>query len=82
MGNPTIYKLCPELEAFYPQNHLVCLKPKVLLKNTKQSYLPSRNTDTDVENKHMDTKGAEWGGMNWEIGIDVYTLLELTCIHR
>ena len=35
---------------------------------------------TDVENKRMDTKGGKWrgvggGGMNWEIGIDTYTLI-------
>ena len=43
--------------------------------------MQSRDRDTDVENKHMDAKGGKrgWGGggMNWEIGIDVYTL---TCI--
>ena len=39
------------------------------------TYLQSRNTDTDVENKRMDTKGERGGGMNWEIGIDIYTLL-------
>ena len=43
------------------------------------SYLQSRNRDTDVENKHKNTKGGKWGGMNWEIGIDIYTLLIL-CI--
>ena len=38
-------------------------------------------TDTDVENKHMDTKGGKPGvdgsgcGMNWETGIDIYTLI-------
>ena len=42
--------------------------------------LQGRNKDTDVENKHMDTKGGKWwgaggGGMNWEIGIDIYTLI-------
>ena len=31
-------------------------------------------TDTDIENKHMDTKRGR-GGMNWEIEIDIYTLL-------
>ena len=31
--------------------------------------------DTDLENKHMDMVG----GMNWEIGIDIYTLFIL-CI--
>ena len=35
--------------------------------------------DTDIENKHMDTKGERGVGMNWEIGIDIYTLLIL-CI--
>ena len=40
--------------------------------------MQGRNRDTDVENKHMDTKGGKWGcggggGMNWEIGIDIYT---------
>ena len=37
------------------------------------SYLQSRNRDTDVENKCMDTKG-EGGVMNWGIGIGIYTL--------
>ena len=41
-------------------------------------HLPNR--DTDVENKRMDTKRGKWwggggGGMNWEIGIDMYTLM-------
>ena len=31
--------------------------------------------ETDVENKCMDIKGEGGGGMNWEIGIDIYTLL-------
>ena len=39
-----------------------------------------RNRDTDVENKPMDTKGESGGVgggrvMNWEIGIDMYTLI-------
>ena len=43
--------------------------------------LQGRNRDTVVENKHMDTKAGKWrgvgggGGMNWEIGIDIYTLI-------
>ena len=43
--------------------------------------LQGRNRDTGVENKGMDTKGGQWGGrgggggMNWEIGIDMYTLI-------
>ena len=33
--------------------------------------------ETDMENKHMDkdTKGRRGDGMNWEIWIDIYTLL-------
>ena len=37
--------------------------------------LQSRNRDTDVENKSMDTKGGRRGEMNWENEIDIYTLL-------
>ena len=43
--------------------------------------MQGRNRDTDVENKRMDTKGGKWlvvdggGVMNWEIGIDLYTLI-------
>ena len=36
--------------------------------------LQGRNRDIDIENKHMDTKGGRGSGMNWEIGIDIYTL--------
>ena len=39
------------------------------------TYFQSRNRDTDVENKLMDTQGKGGRGMNWEIGIDIYTLL-------
>ena len=40
--------------------------------------LQVRNRDTDVEDKRMDTKGGNWrggGGMNWETGFDIYTLI-------
>ena len=40
--------------------------------------MKGRNRDTDVENKCVDTKGESSGGgrvMNWEIGIDMYTLM-------
>ena len=43
--------------------------------------MPTRNRDTDVENKRMDTKGGKrregvgGGGMNREIRIDLYTLI-------
>ena len=50
-----------------------------LKKCYRGSYLQSRNRDTDVENKGMDTKGEEGSGMNREMGIDIYILLIL-CI--
>ena len=37
----------------------------------------SRNRDTGIENKYMDTKWEEQGRTGWEIGIDMYTLLIL-----
>ena len=39
------------------------------------TYLQSRNRDRDVENGDMATRGEEGGGMKWENGIDIYTLL-------
>ena len=36
------------------------------------TYLQSRNRDTDIENKSMDTKDRRGWGMNWEIGTDIY----------
>lgn len=37
----------------------------------RQSHLQSRNRDTNIKNKCMDTNG-KGAGMNWEIGIDVH----------
>ena len=43
--------------------------------------LQGRSWDTDVENRHMDTKGGKLRGggdgcvMNWAIGVDMYTLM-------
>ena len=52
-----------------------------LEKSYRRTGLQGRKWDTDVENKHMDTKGGkpQWGGdggvLNWAIGIDMYTLM-------
>ena len=48
----------------------------------RSTGLQGRNRDTDVENRRMDTKGWKWGGgggggMNWETGIDIYTLIHI-----
>ena len=34
--------------------------------------MQNRNRETDVENKHGYQRG--WGEINWETGIDIYTL--------
>ena len=39
-----------------------------------QTYFQNRNRVTGAENKLMATEG-ESGGVNWEIGIVIYTLL-------
>lgn len=36
-------------------------------------------TDTAVANKHMGTQRERVGGRDWEIGIDIYTLL-IVCV--
>ena len=41
----------------------------------KCTYLQNRNRVTDVENKLIVTKGEGGGGIHWETGIDIYTLL-------
>ena len=47
---------------------------KVKKKKTKTSSL--RNRVTDVDNKVMVTRGEKvGGGINWEIGTDIYRLL-------
>ena len=42
-------------------------------------FAGQRERDTDVENKHMDTKGGKWrgggGALNQENGTDMYTLI-------
>lgn len=37
--------------------------------------------ETDIEIKHMDTKVERGVGMNWETGVDIYTLLIL-CVKQ
>ena len=41
------------------------------------NLLAKQNRDTDIENKHMDTHMRKAGGMNWKIGVDIYTLLHI-----
>ena len=41
----------------------------------QRNLLQDRNRDVDIENGYVDTGGEGEGGMNWEIRIDIYTLL-------
>ena len=40
----------------------------------------NRNRVTDMKNKLIVTMGERKGGINWEIGIDIYTLLYIKWI--
>ena len=47
-------------------------------KNGTDKPVCKAEIDTDVENKHTDTKGGQkggGGGINWEFGIDLCTLI-------
>ena len=46
-----------------------------LKKNHTNEVVCNRNRVKDVENKLMVTKEERGRGINWEIGIDIYTLL-------
>ena len=58
--------------------HVISLICEIQKNGTyRWAYLQRKNRDTDVE-KFMDTKVGgvgEEGGMDWEIGIDIYALL-------
>ena len=65
------------------EKHILCIDAYMwnLEKWYRWTGLHGRNWDTDVENKRTDTKGGKWWGggggvgMNWAIGIDMYTLM-------
>ena len=45
-------------------------------KNGKDDLICKAEMETEIENKHTDTKGeGVGGGMSWEVVIDVCTLL-------
>ena len=47
---------------------------------TNETYLQNRNKVIDTESKLMITRGI--GGINWENGIDMYTMLYIKYIKR
>ena len=53
---------------------MISLTRGILKKMIQRTYLQNRLTD--IENKLMVTKGErKGGGINWEFGINIYTLL-------
>ena len=44
-------------------------------KTVQMNLYAKQKRDTDLENKHMNTVIGRDGGINWEIGIGIYTLL-------
>ena len=53
-----------------PKNTYGAMVIKWLTVKSRLSYIKQWE---NKENKRMDTKGGKGGGVNWEIGIDVYT---------
>ena len=39
------------------------------------TYLQGRNRDSDIENRLLDAVRQREGGMNWETGTEIYSLL-------
>ena len=66
--------LLSEVSQTEKDKYMISLICGILKKMYKWSYLQNRNRVIDVENRLMVTKG-EKGGINWETGIDIYTLL-------
>ena len=45
------------------------------LKNGTNEFIYKADIETPCREQTCRYQGGEWGGMNWEIGIDIYTLL-------
>ena len=58
-------------------NIMILLTGRILKKWYKWTYLQNRNRVTDVEKQTYGYQGGKGagGGINWEIGIDIYTQL-------
>ena len=51
--------------------------------DTKRTYLQNRSRLTDIENKtNYGYQRGRWGGINWEFGINRYTLLYMKQINN
>ena len=58
------------------QNHVISLTYRILKENDTDELIYKTERDhTDLENKHIVTKGERGEGINWEFGINIYPLL-------
>ena len=48
--------------------------------NDVDELICKAEADTQVENKCMDNQGGKRRGMEWEIGIDIFTLCVCVCL--
>ena len=60
-------------EVSQTKTNMILLIGGIFKKWYKWTYLQTRNRVIDIGNKPMATKGK--GVINWEIGINIYTLL-------
>ena len=60
------------VQAFFSPKWLLVTSVTIPSESSVKTHLHKTEIDTDIENKLM---GGGGGGINWEIGIDIYTLL-------
>ena len=48
--------------------------------NDVDELICKAEADTQIENKCMDNQGGKRRGMEWEIGIDIFTLCVCVCV--
>ena len=63
-------------EATSMELEIIILSEMEPRKMTQMNFFTNRNRLTDIENKLMVIKGERLGGgINWEFGIDIYSVL-------
>ena len=75
MGLETVIQ--SESKAERQKNHRISLICGIQKNGTDDLICKAENRDRGVENKCMDTKRREGGGMSWKIGTDTYTILRI-----
>ena len=70
-----------ENEVHQTQKHKCCISTYIhhIWKNGIDELICKAETDTDVDSRHIVTKWVRGDGRDWEVGIDMYTLM---CIEQ